>query len=149
MSNERNHRLIPAVWVLLINENDEYFLLRRANTGWQDGMFNVPAGHIEYMESPREAAIRELKEEAGVDASKDDLVFSHIMFSKSTDGTNTERVQIFFTLRTYQGTPHLAEPTKASEAGWYHRDALPELATTLRPAIAYIHDGQPYSELYY
>jgi len=149
MSDERTHRLIPAVWVILTNENDEYFLLRRANTGWQDGMFTVPAGHIEYMEPPRKAAIRELKEEAGVTASEDDLLFSHVMFSKSSDGTDTERVSIFFTLSQYKGTPFLAEPEKASEAAWYHKDSLPELASALDPVMKHISEGQTYSELYY
>jgi 8-oxo-dGTP diphosphatase len=149
MSNTRAHRLIPAVWVLLTNKDDEYFLLRRANTGWQDGTFTIPAGHIEYMESPRKAAVRELNEEIGITASEDDLVFSHVMFSRSTDGTDTERVSVFFTLSKYQGSPYLAEPEKASEAGWYHKDSLPVLAAVLPIVMEHIDNDQLYSELYY
>ncbi len=149
MSDGRTHRLIPAVWVLLTNDKDEYFLLKRANTGWQDGTFTVPAGHIEYMETPRMAAVRELKEEAGVNALENDLKFSHIMFNKSTDGTDTERVSVFFTISKYSGTPFLAEPEKASEAAWYHKDSLPELSSSLGEVISHINSGQIYSELYY
>lgn len=135
--------------MLLVNEKDEYFLLKRANTGWEDGTFTVPSGHIEYMEPPRKAAIRELVEEAGVTAAEEDLIFTHVIFNKSSDGTDTERVSIFFKLTKYEGTPYLAEPEKASEAGWYHKDSLPVLAKTLDVAMPLFNSGQMYSELYY
>ena len=149
MSDARTHRIIPAVWVIITNERDELFLLQRANTGWQDGTYCTPSGHVEYMESPRQAAIRELKEEAGIDAIADDLEFAHIVFNKSNDDTDTERTNVFFRLRTYIGEPYLAEPHKASDAGWFAPDALPELTKTLRHAVERMEAGELYSELYY
>ena len=149
MTKTYSHALIPAVWVILTSSEDEYFLLRRANTGWEDGTFTVPAGHIEPMESPRKAGIRELYEETGVVASEKDLKFCHVLFNKSMDGTDTERVNIFFTLTQYTGIPSVAEPEKASEGGWYHKDSLPTLAKTLDAAVSSMSDGHAYSELYY
>lgn len=149
MSDQRTHRIIPAVWVIITDERGELFLLKRSNTGWQDGTYCVPSGHIEYMESPRQAAVRELKEEAGVDAHPDDLEFVHMVYNKSQDGTDTERTNIFFRLHTYIGEPFLAEPEKASDAGWFAPDALPELTLTLAHAMEYIDREEPYSELYY
>lgn len=147
--SERTHRIIPAVWVIITNERDELFLLKRANTGWQDDTYCVPSGHIEYMESPRQAAVRELKEEAGVDADPKDLEFIHIIFNKSNDGSDTERTNIFFRLKTFVGEPYLAEPEKASDAGWFAHDALPELTVTLQRALEQIDNDVVYSELYY
>ena len=149
MIKSHGHSLIPAVWVILTNDKDEYFLLRRANTGWEDGTFTVPAGHIESMESPRKAGIRELYEETGVVALEKDLRFCHVLFNKSMDGSGTERVNIFFTLKKYTGSPSVAEPEKASEGGWYHKDSLPTLAKTLDAAVNSMSDDNAYSELYY
>ena len=149
MSDARTHRIIPAVWVIITNQQGQLFLLKRANTGWQDGTYCVPSGHIEAMESPRQAAIRELKEEAGVNAHIDGLQIAHIVFNKSNDGTDTERVNIFFTLTEYDGEPFLAEPEKASEAAWFSPDKLPELTITLKHAMENIARGHTYSELFY
>ena len=44
----------------------ELCLLRRANTGFMDGWYTLPGGHLEQGESIMAAAIRECREEVGV-----------------------------------------------------------------------------------
>lgn len=149
MSDERTHRLIPAVWVFIVNDEGKYFLLRRANTGWLDGAYVIPSGHIEKNETPRVAGARELEEEAGVRVDVDQLEFAHVVFNKSTDGTDTERVSIFLRATSYEGTPHLAEPEKADHAEWFSPHNLPEMPEILKQVIDHIERGSHYSELYY
>jgi 8-oxo-dGTP diphosphatase len=50
-------RAIIDVHVLLENEN-QYLLLRRFNTGYYDGAYSVPAGHVEEGESAQFASNR-------------------------------------------------------------------------------------------
>lgn len=149
MSDDRTHSLIPAVWVMLTNDTGQVFLLKRANTGWEDGKYVIPSGHVEANESPKQAAVRELEEETGIKANEQDLEFRHIVFNKSNDGSGTERVSVFFAVRSYSGTPTNAEPNKASECGWFDMHSLPELTSTNLHAFDAISRGEIYSELYY
>lgn len=71
MSRDR-YNLSIAVFVLLI-KGDELCMLRRPNTGWMDGCFSLPAGGLEKGETLSTAAVRELKEEAGVHAIPSEL----------------------------------------------------------------------------
>ncbi|ENT2941487.1 NUDIX domain-containing protein [Klebsiella pneumoniae] len=64
MSRER-YNLSIAVFVLVLRGN-EICMLRRANTGWMDGCYSLPAGGLEYGETLSCAAARELAEETGI-----------------------------------------------------------------------------------
>jgi 8-oxo-dGTP pyrophosphatase MutT (NUDIX family) len=64
-------KLIPAVY-LILRRNDEVLLLRRANTGYQDGKYSLIAGHLDGDELATEGMIREAKEEAGIVIVKED-----------------------------------------------------------------------------
>jgi 8-oxo-dGTP diphosphatase len=70
-------KLIPAVY-LLLRQDDEVLLLRRANTGYQDGKYSLIAGHLDGDELATEGMIREAKEEAGITIVKEDLKFVHL-----------------------------------------------------------------------
>ena len=71
------HLTRTAVFVILEKDNQVFFL-RRANTGWADGMLTIPAGHVDQGESVIEAAIKETREEAGVEVAAEDLEFVHV-----------------------------------------------------------------------
>jgi 8-oxo-dGTP diphosphatase len=146
--NER-FSIIPAVWVIVKNDQNQVFLLRRANTGWRDGWWTVPAGHVEKNEGPAAAAVRELKEEVGLSVESKELSNPSVYFYPA-DEMNHERVSIFFTLNDYKGNPVNAEPEKADRAQWFDMDDLPEnIPPLLRRAFTDIAEGIHYSERYY
>lgn len=112
------HLTRTAVFVLLERDNQVFFL-RRANTGWADGMLTIPAGHVDKGDFVREAAIKETKEEALVDVARDDLEFIHV------DYIRDEYVNFYFRAKKWTGEPGLGEPHLASEALWIDKDHLP------------------------
>ncbi len=148
MSGQR-HSIIPAVFIVIRNENNQLFLLRRFNTGWRDGWWTVPAGHVDLNEGPTAAAIRELKEEAGIDVIQEKLSDPLIYFYPSDD-LETERVSLFFEVSSAGLTPTNAEPTKADRGEWFDPDKLPEnIVPLLRRALLDLPNGIRYSERYY
>lgn len=121
MTNEERYQLRCAVYTFLIQDN-KLLLLRRKNTGWNDGDYGVPAGHVEENETVSDAALRELYEEAGVTAKKTDLHFVHTMHRRS----NYDYIDLFFEVTKWNGTPSLHEPEKSDDLQWFKIDKLPE-----------------------
>lgn len=107
-----------AVFVVL-ERDGKVFLLRRANTGWADGYFTLPSGHIDQGETVREAAIKEAREEAGVEIALEDLQFIHVDYMRD------KYVNFYFKVTTWQGEPIIGEPHLASESVWVGIDELP------------------------
>ncbi len=126
-------RVVPAAYVLLLRSSardgpDEVLLQLRRGTGYRDGHWAcAAAGHVEAGESVLAAACREAAEELGVTIEPDDLVPLTAMHR--TQGTTEwidERVDFFFTCRSWTGVPRRMEYAKAAELRWCALDALPD-----------------------
>lgn len=112
-----------AVNLFLIKDGS-ILLQRRAKTGWMDGMYGVPAGHVEGKETIIGALIREAKEEIGITLYEKDLKVAHIMHRISTD----DRVyfDIILTAHAWSGEIQNLEPDKHDEVRWFPLNQLPE-----------------------
>jgi 8-oxo-dGTP diphosphatase len=147
ITKELPERFHIAVGVnVSLRKDDKYFLLRRANTGWADGYYTVPAGHLDEGEPLTAAAAREVKEEAGVDIDPKSLKLVHVMH-RSDKEDDQERLNFYFLAQKWTGEPYVAEPAKADKLGWFALSELPEqtlenLRKTLR-----IYESQLLSEL--
>ncbi len=95
-------------------------LLRRFNTGYEDGRYSVPAGHLDGNETVV-AAIREAREEVGVTIAPADLAVVGVMHRK----TDAERIDFFAAATRWVGDPHNCEPHKCDHLLWADLDRLP------------------------
>lgn len=142
---ERN-KAIPASY-LFLEKNGKFLIARRCNTGYQDGMYQVPAGHIEKGELPSEALIREAREEIGIDLSSSDFELVHISYRPKHDDTDN-RVDFFFRAKTWRGEIQIMEPDKCDELKWVTIDELPEnMSPHVHDAIECIQKGVFFREL--
>lgn len=141
MSKER-FKLIVDVHLLLIKDG-KIVLLKRANTGYEDGKYGLIAGHADGDETATEAMVREAREEAGIEINLQDLEFKLVMHRK----TDREQVGFFFTARQYGGEPRNAEPEKCSELDWFDINNLPEnIIPYIRKSIELLNSGVNYYE---
>ena len=90
----------------------------RQNTGFADGMYHLPAGHLEDGETFVDGAIREAREELGIDIQLADLFLAHVMH-------HSGRLGLFFSVERWSGTITNAEPGKCKTLAWLPVDALP------------------------
>lgn len=142
--------LVGAVHLILLNPSDELLLTRRANTGYEDGNYSVPAGHIDPGESATDAMIREASEEIGITLHQTSLALAHVMHRRSVghDCTNSERVDFWFTAAFWDGEPVNREPHKCDDMTWRPMNRLPaNVVRYVRRALEYVQSGVTYSEM--
>jgi 8-oxo-dGTP diphosphatase len=113
-------RTFPVAVHLFLLREDQILLLRRCNTGYEDGNYSVPAGHIEGGETITQAAIREAQEEVGVEIPPAAPTVVGVMHRKSDD----ERVDFFLATTVWTGEPMNCEPGKCAALAWFPMQAL-------------------------
>lgn len=106
--------------VNIIVMRDGKVLLERRN-GFGGGSWGLPGGHVEYGESLKECARRELLEETGMSAES--FEFAGV----ADDPANGNHyLQISFFAKGVSGEPRVCEPDECAEWAWFSPDALPE-----------------------
>lgn len=107
---------------VVIEKNGRILLSRRQNKGWGDGLLCIPGGHVEPDETLTEAAIREAKEELGLDLKLEDLTY---LCTEVKNGGGKFYISIEFLARTTQEAKN-AEPNECSELVWVDPNNLPD-----------------------
>ena len=131
-SADHRFRVVPAAYVFLLRPaadgGEEVLLQLRRGTGFMDEHWAAgAAGHVEADESVVQAAVREAREELGVDLDPADLVPVTVMHRGQPGGPALEqRVDVFFQARRWSGLPHTEERDKSAGLRWFPLDALPE-----------------------
>ena len=113
-------KTVTAVHLFLIH-NAKILLLRRFQTGYEDGNYSVIAGHIEGDEEIVAAMAREAWEEVSIRIQPEQLEVIGVMHRKAMD----ERIDFFLSADTWEGEIVNAEPTKCDEVAWFDLDKLP------------------------
>ena len=107
----------------------QVLLQLRRNTGYMDGHWACGAsGHVEAAESVLETALREADEELGIGVDAEDVTALTAMHRTNDLGGAAleQRIDLFFTLRTWAGTPSVREPAKNAGLRWFSLAGLPE-----------------------
>jgi 8-oxo-dGTP diphosphatase len=142
------HHAVPASYLIL--ESSVYggvLLAKRHNTGYMDGHWELPAGHVDPDEMPSEAMIREAKEELGIVIKPRNLAFVHASYRSAHDKTG-DRIDFVFQARMWFGEPKILEPEKCAELRWFQTHNLPEnMVPQVREFISSWRKGIPFSEL--
>lgn len=119
---ERN-AIIPASYGIFTQEG-KILLVKRANSGYFDGYYSLPAGHVEVHETPIMALLREMEEELGVVMEEDDVTLATTSYRVIFD--KQDRVDFFFFISKFEGEITNLEPEKNEELLWVSLEELPE-----------------------
>lgn len=138
-----------ACFVILRRGNKIAMLLRKG-TSWMDGYYGLPAGKSEWFEPFSTGAVREAKEEAGVDIKESDLQFVHMMHRHGVaeiEQKFMDWVDVYFEANKWEGEPYNAEIHKSERLEWIEIENMPDnVIPEVRDALNHIAKGIYYSE---
>ena len=119
--------VVPASYVYLLRDGlagPEVLLQLRGDVPYMAGHWAAAAaGHVEKGETAYDAARREALEELGV--TDLDLRFEFAMQRTASGEAIDERIDFFFTARSWIGNPRIVEAEKCAELLWCPLSTLP------------------------
>lgn len=144
--DKKRHTLRCAVYALIVKKHKILLSLRK-NTGWMDGRYGLPAGHLEKDEELKEALVREVKEEVLLKIDPSNLTLCHVMHRNEKKTDNFEYVDFFFRLEYWEGEPKNGEPDKSENLEWFDLDSLPDnVVPNVKAGIDYYKNKIYFSE---
>jgi 8-oxo-dGTP diphosphatase len=123
-------KITPASYLIILNNKNEILLGLRQNTGYRDGEYAIPAGHVEEGESFTECLAREIQEEINLSIDIKKLRPVHIMhrleeLSEESDKSQRQRIDVFYILQEWSGEIKNNEPHKCVHLKWFPINNLP------------------------
>lgn len=123
---EVDKRVWTGVNVLLMR-NGKVLLSRRQNKRWMNGYLCIPGGHPFPDESLQAAAVREVREELGLDVAVSRLKFLCAYPRLTGNDHEKEKVGFEFVVELHDDEePYNAEPDMCSELLWCDPHRLPD-----------------------
>ncbi len=107
---------------LILEKDNKYLLLRRYNTGYEDGNYSVVAGHVDGNETIISAMKREAFEEIGINIDEKDLEIVEVIHRKDGD----ESIDYFLYSNKFSGDVTIMEPNKCDELIFCEFDKFPK-----------------------
>jgi ADP-ribose pyrophosphatase YjhB (NUDIX family) len=145
--NDPNQARTRAAVYIMIKKGNKAPFIKRSNTGYRDGEWAMPSGKVDQGESFSAAAIREAKEEVGVDIHPEDLEYVLTLHRRSDDKPDQAWVDVLFVVEKWEGEPYNAEPHKHGELKWLELDELPMTVMEYQRALVEAHKNNlPYVE---
>ncbi len=129
----REHKVAAVV---LVHDAEGRVLLTRRAWEPQQGQWSLPGGYVDHDEPPREAAVRECKEETGLDIEDLELL---TLVSEHEGGQSTHQhgADLVVVYRARVAGGELTPADDAAEAHFFLLDDLPTLAfRSTREAVA-------------
>jgi len=112
----------PKIGVAAVITRSSKVLLIRRKGPHGAGTWATPGGHLEFAEDPQQCAIRETREEVGLQLSSVDFLgITNDIFA----GCGKHYITIWMEAAGFSGEPAITAASEVAEIGWFVWDALP------------------------
>jgi 8-oxo-dGTP pyrophosphatase MutT (NUDIX family) len=143
-STDTRDRFPLVTHTLLRRGGGELLLLRRANSGYLDGYYVMPGGHVQAGETIVEAAVRECAEETGIVIAVDNVrplaVLPYLNAAQ-------QGVDFVMGAHLWEGEPRINEPERFDDLVWAAPQALPvKCAPYLPTLLTMVDEGDWFHE---
>jgi len=118
-----------GVGAIIVDNRGRLFLARRGIKAKNErGLWEFPGGSVEFGETMAAALRREMREEFGIEITVGELldVVDHIL---KEEGQHWVSPTYLCTITA--GEPHIMEPEKCAEIGWFRPDEVPKELTQI------------------
>ena len=133
---------VPVGIFIMLRQGDKVLLQLRQNCSFA-GYWGFVGGHLDGNEQIISAAVREAKEEVGVEIRPEDLTLKTICHSNKGE----EYLQFYFECQKWQGEIKNNEPHKCAKLEWCEWNHTPEhTCPYLKEAVGKINAGVPFYE---
>ncbi len=124
---------LPISVQLLLEKEDKILLMKRKNTGYEDGKYSLPGGHVKANEEIRKALIREAKEEIGIQIDLQDIELYKVLNRK----VNQEQEYVDFVFKANRWTGNITneETDKCEEVKWVDVNEIPKETLSFIPTM--------------
>ena len=141
----REPNFYSAVFAIIRDNTWAILFQKRSNTGFRDGLYQLPSGHMEGRETMKEAMIRELAEELNIHVLENDLTIAHISHTVAGDRVY---FNIYMEVSHYTGEITNCETDKCSEISFHSMEEIvgkPEFQYEVE-TLEKIFQGEKFSE---
>ena len=112
----------PKIGVAAIITRSKQVLLIQRKGPHGTGTWSTPGGHLEFGEDPQECAIRETREEVGLEVSGVSFIgVTNDIFPES----GKHYITLWMEATAFKGEPHIAAAREVAAYGWFAWDTLP------------------------
>ena len=133
-------KIVMDLYLERINEKTgkrEVLFLLRKDTGYLDGYYDLPGGHLEAGEDIFDGMIREAKEEVGIDIKRENMEIIHVYHKYKK-----QMLKFVFKVNEYEGIPINAELNQSEKIEWLELDNLPEnIGSSIKQELDNIKNG--------
>lgn len=147
MITKNSNPQVRAAVYIVFERGDKILISHRVNSGYHDGEWGVPTGHIQEGEPASGAAIRKAREEVGVRLRMSELRLAHVMHRSSQNDKTADYIDFYFLAENFPSEPTNKEPQKCDELKWVKWNQLPtNTVPEVRYALECIMEDRIYSE---
>jgi len=113
---------LPKIGVGIIVRNGDKILLQKRIGSHGENTWSLPGGHLEWNETLKDCACREVREETGVEVGEIEFyaITNDIMKEE-----NRHYITIFLEAKYLKGEPQIMENHRMKEIGWFKANDLP------------------------